>query len=97
MLSNRKFYVENAGAEESWFSPRTEAVAYSKREAREAEFVKLVESGFREFDVDNRSGRTGSVYVNTLTSSNQQQENKRADDGDLIPEPVPPPIVKLEL
>ena len=95
MLSNRKFYLENVGAEESWFSARTEAVSYSKREAREAEFVKLVESGFREFDVDNRSGRTGTVEsadVNRQTSSDKQ-ENKR----DLIPEPVPPPIVKLEL
>ena len=90
MLSNRKYYLEDLKAEESWFLARQEAVAYSKREAREAKFVELVEGGFREFD-DGIKGHSNTRAVEI------EQADVSADNGQQIPEPVPPPVVKLEL
>ena len=92
MLSNRNYYLEDLRAEESWFAARPEAVAYSKREAREAKFVELVEGGFREFDVDG--GSSGLANDRTVEI---EEAAARADNGERIPEPVPPPAVKLEL
>ena len=89
MLSNRKYYLENMGAEESWFEARPEAVAYSKRETREAKFVDLVEKGFREFDFDSKGRGIGAVEAD--------ESVLHADKGDLTPEHVPPPLMKLEL
>ena len=91
-LSNRNYYLEDLRAEESWFAARPEAVVYSKREVREGKFVELVEGGFQEFDVDG--GSSGLANDRTVEI---EEAAVRADNGERIPEPVPPPAVKLEL
>ena len=90
MMSNRKYYLEDLRAEESWFVARPEAVAYSKRETREAKFVEHVEGGFREFD-DGTKGHSNTRAVDI------KGDVVRADNGERISEPLPPPVMKLEL
>ena len=91
MLSNRDFYLEDLRADGAWFAARPEAAAYAEREAREAKFVELVEEGFGRHDV----GGVGALASDTTVEVDEGAVI--ADNGDRIPEPVPPPVVKLEL
>ena len=90
MLTNRKYYLEDLLAQESWFVARPEAVTYSRRETLEAKFVELVERGFREFD----DGTKGHAITRAVEI---EEAVGRADNRERIPEPVPPPVMKLEL
>ena len=92
MLSNRNYYLEDLRANVSWFAARPEAVAYSEREAREAKFVELVEGGFHGFNhVKRRNGHSKGLDAEI------EGAVVRAETGERIPEPLPPPVVKLEL
>ena len=91
MLSNRDFYLEDLRADAAWFAARPEAAAYAEREAREAKFVELVEEGFGRHD----DGGVGAVASDTTVEVDEGAVI--ADNGVRIPEPVPPPVVKLEL
>ena len=92
MLSNRDFYLEDLRADAAWFAARPEAAAYAEREAREAKFVELVEEGFGRHD----DGGVGAVASDTTVEVDEEGA-VLADNGVRIPEPVPPPVVKLEL
>ena len=91
MLSNRDFYLEDLRADAAWFAARPEAAAYAEREAREAKFVEVVEEGFGRHDVG-----VGALASDTTVEVDEEGA-VLPDNGYRIPEPVPPPVVKLEL
>jgi hypothetical protein len=60
MKHNRKFYIDDAGADPAWFKPRPEAAMYSSRRVREKALLDFVDE---KFDLDREDREALNIVV----------------------------------
>ncbi len=54
MIRNKNIYTSDEGAEDSWFQPRPEAIAYHRRQAYEKKLLEFIETKFTLEDKEPR-------------------------------------------